>query len=108
MCSRITEITLILHFQQVGSGTFGVVKLAKHRDTERVVAIKCLKKVDIRKNRQINSVLNECRSNQAMNHPFVNELLGRLRVCCLYSHTLQHTTIKRQARYRTPDIFTSL
>ena len=60
------------------------MKLAKHRDTERVVAIKCLKKVDIRKNRQINSVLNECRSNQAMNHPFVNELLGRLlRVCLL-------------------------
>ena len=64
--------------RKVGSGTFGVVKLARHRKTERVVAIKCLKKVDIRKTKQIHVVLNECRSNQALNHPFVNELLGML------------------------------
>ena len=72
------------------------MRLAKHRDTERVVAIKCLKKVDIRKNRQINSVLNECRSNQAMDHPFVNELLGRFFFVVLLVH--HGVVFERKAR----------
>jgi serine/threonine protein kinase len=55
-----------------------VVRLAKHRKTERIVAIKCMQKMTIRKNKQIEAVLNECRSNQGMKHPFVNELLGTL------------------------------
>ena len=99
--------------RKVGSGTFGVVKLARHRKTERVVAIKCLKKVDIRKTKQIHVVLNACRSNQALNHPFVNELLGMLYISPQSSpqsnpyENLKHQT-HTQVHFKTPDISTSL
>jgi len=62
----------------IGKGTFGVVKLATHGPTRRTVAIKCMSKAQIVSQRQTMSVMNECRSLQRMNHPFVLSLLGTL------------------------------
>lgn len=58
----------------LGRGTFGVVKLARHRQTGRSVAIKILDKEIVQEMRQEKNILREQTVHLLMSHPFVARL----------------------------------
>jgi serine/threonine protein kinase len=60
----------------IGQGTFGRVKLAQHKPTSQVMAMKCLQKQQIWKQKQVTNVLNEKDAMEHIDHPFVLKLLG--------------------------------
>lgn len=58
----------------LGRGTFGVVKLARHRQTGRSVAIKILDKEIVQEMRQEKNILREQTVHLLLSHPFVARL----------------------------------
>ena len=60
----------------IGQGTFGRVKLVTHLKTNRHLAMKCMSKTQIVRQRQINNVMNETKSLGSMKHPFVLKQYG--------------------------------
>lgn len=60
----------------LGTGSFGRVKLAKHKASGRFYALKMLKKSDIVKSKQVDHVMNENQILSMINHPFI---VSRLR-----------------------------
>ena len=57
--------------EMIGSGTFGHVRLCKHKATGRHFAIKVQKKNDVIRLKQVEHVLSEKKILGAMNHPFI-------------------------------------
>jgi protein kinase A len=57
-------------FDTLGTGSFGRVKLAKHKGSEKYYAIKIMKKQVIIKSKQVTHIMNEIRILSIMNHPF--------------------------------------
>ncbi len=57
--------------ETIGSGTFGHVRLCKHKATGRHFAIKVQKKHDVIRLKQVEHVLSEKKILAAMNHPFI-------------------------------------
>ena len=55
----------------LGTGSFGRVKLAKHKQSGRFYALKMLKKSDIVKSKQVDHVMNENQILSMINHPFI-------------------------------------
>lgn len=55
-------------------GTFGRVRLVKHRQTNKFYAAKILKKIEILKSKQIDHVQNESQILTMLNHPFIVEV----------------------------------
>ena len=55
----------------LGSGSFGRVKLAKHKKDEKYVAIKILKKYELIKLKQVDHILSEIKILSLVNHPFL-------------------------------------
>ena len=55
----------------LGSGSFGRVKLAKHKKDGKYVAIKILKKGELIKLKQVDHILNEIKILTMINHPFL-------------------------------------
>ena len=53
----------------IGQGTFGRVKLAQHKPTSQVMAMKCLQKQQIWKQKQVTNVLNEKDAMEHIDHP---------------------------------------
>jgi len=74
-CSSLSELEVI---KALGSGTFGSVVLARHKDTDRLLALKCLDKDAIIKSSQVQYVKREIISLQKFCHPFVAEYYGVL------------------------------
>lgn len=63
----------------LGTGTFGRVRLVKHRDDPAEalpLALKCLKKSEIIKLKQIEHVKSEKNILERINHPFIVNLKG--------------------------------
>ena len=60
----------------IGQGTFGRVKLAQHKPSGRVMAMKCLQKQQIWKQKQVTNVMNEKDAMEHLIHPFILRLLG--------------------------------
>lgn len=63
----------------LGTGTFGRVRLVKHRDDPDEVtplALKCLKKTAIIKLKQIEHVKSEKKILTLINHPFIVNMKG--------------------------------
>ena len=63
----------------LGTGTFGRVRLVKHRDqpeSEEPRALKCLKKSEIIRLKQIEHVKSEKAILERINHPFIVNLKG--------------------------------
>lgn len=63
----------------MGTGTFGRVRLVKHRDDPEEalpLALKCLKKSEIIKLKQIEHVKSEKNILERINHPFIVNLKG--------------------------------
>lgn len=57
--------------QTLGTGSFGRVKLARHKKEGKFVAIKILKKFDIMKLKQVDHIMNEIRILTLIDHPFL-------------------------------------
>lgn len=59
-------------------GTFGRVRLVKHRQSGKFFAAKILKKIEILKSKQIDHVQNETQILSMLHHPFI-VVIGRCR-----------------------------
>lgn len=63
-------------FRTLGTGSFGRVKLAKNRNSNKYVAIKILKKAEILRLKQADHVVNENTILSNCSHPFIVEFDG--------------------------------
>ena len=57
--------------QTLGAGSFGRVKLSKHKTTGKFWAIKILKKAEIIKLKQVDHIMNEVKILTMIKHPFL-------------------------------------
>jgi len=57
--------------QTIGTGTFGRVKLVQQNQTERVMALKCMSKVQIVASHQERNIMNEKNILEECHHPFI-------------------------------------
>ena len=57
--------------QTLGAGSFGRVKLAKHKTTGHFWAIKILKKAELIKLKQVDHIMNEIKILSMIKHPFL-------------------------------------
>lgn len=62
--------------QTIGTGSFGRVKLARHKKTNKIYAIKMLKKAEILRLKQVDHIYSEYNILSMLNHPFIVELRG--------------------------------
>ena len=62
--------------QTLGAGSFGRVKLSKHKSTGKFWAIKILKKGELIKLKQVDHIMNEIRILTIINHPFLIKTSG--------------------------------
>ena len=61
-------------FQTLGVGTFGRVRLVRHRETKTPYALKMLQKAQVVANEQQQNVMNERNIMMALDHPFILKL----------------------------------
>jgi protein kinase X len=62
--------------QTIGTGSFGRVKLGRHIKTNKIYAIKMLKKAEIIKLKQMDHIYSEYSILSMLNHPFIVEMKG--------------------------------
>jgi len=62
--------------QTLGAGSFGRVRLAKHKSSGNYVAIKALKKAEIIRIKQVDHVISENNILGAISHPFIVNMYG--------------------------------
>ena len=62
--------------QTVGMGSFGRVRLCRHKRTGKVYVMKILKKYEIIRQKQVDHLYSEYKILSIMNHPFIVELKG--------------------------------
>ena len=62
--------------ETLGTGSFGRVKIAKHKKTGEFVAMKIMKKMEILKSKQIDHISNEIKILSMIDHPFVIKFEG--------------------------------
>ena len=55
----------------LGSGTYGKVVLVRHKETQKLYAMKSLKKKEIREKNQVEHTKAERRILERVNHPFI-------------------------------------
>ena len=57
--------------QTLGTGSFGRVRLAKHKTSGEYVALKMLKKAEILRLKQVDHIISENTILSNINHPFL-------------------------------------
>lgn len=62
-------------FVTLGVGSFGFVRLALHVPTERILALKAMRKDHILKKKQATHIMNEKLVAELVDHPFVLKLI---------------------------------
>lgn len=62
--------------QTIGTGSFGRVRLGRHKKTNKIYAIKMLKKAEIIRLKQVDHIYSEYNILSLLNHPFIVELRG--------------------------------
>ena len=62
--------------QTVGLGSFGRVRLSRHKKKDKVYVMKILKKIEIVKQKQVDHIYSEYNILTILNHPFIVELKG--------------------------------
>lgn len=70
---NITDFDIL---QTVGTGTFGRVRLCKHKKTSKIYVLKMLKKAEIIRLKQVDHIFSEYNILSILNHPFIVELKG--------------------------------
>lgn len=70
---KITDFDIL---QTVGTGTFGRVRLCKHKKTNKIYVLKMLKKAEIIRLKQVDHIFSEYNILSILNHPFIVELKG--------------------------------
>ena len=70
---QISDFDLL---QTVGIGSFGRVRLCRHKKNTKVYVMKILKKAEIVKQKQVDHVYSEYNILAILNHPFIVELKG--------------------------------
>ena len=60
----------------LGVGTFGRVKLVRHKPTNTAYALKCMRKQQVVATKQHSHVLNEKQILASMDHPFILRLIA--------------------------------
>ena len=70
---QISDFELL---QTVGIGSFGRVRLCRHKKNTKVYVMKILKKAEIVKQKQVDHVYSEYNILAILNHPFIVELKG--------------------------------
>lgn len=60
--------------ETLGTGTFGRVRLCRHRQTQQYFAIKIMKKTDIIRLKQVEHIISEKGVLSIISHPFVVNL----------------------------------
>lgn len=60
--------------ETLGTGTFGRVRLVRHKQTQQYFAIKIMKKTDIIRLKQVEHIISEKGVLSVINHPFVVNL----------------------------------
>ena len=64
--------------QTLGAGSFGRVKLSKHKSTGKFWAIKILKKAEIIKLKQVDHIMNVVKILTMIKHPFLVKKLNKI------------------------------
>ena len=62
--------------ETVGLGSFGRVRLSRNKKTNKIYALKILKKTEIVRLKQIDHIYSEYNILSFLNHPFIIQLLG--------------------------------
>jgi protein kinase A len=62
--------------QTLGTGSFGRVRLAKHKQSAEFVALKMLKKAEILRLKQVDHIISENTILSNINHPFLIRMVG--------------------------------
>lgn len=62
--------------QTLGTGSFGRVRLGRHKKTNKIYAIKMLKKAEILRLKQVDHIFSEYNILSMLNHPFIVEMRG--------------------------------
>jgi len=60
----------------LGTGSFGRVRLGRHKKTKKIYAIKMLKKNEIIRLKQVDHIYSEFQILNQLNHPFIVEFKG--------------------------------
>ena len=69
---KISDFRKIYEYlSTLGAGSFGRVKLSKHKTTGKFWAIKILKKAEIIKLKQVDHIMNEVKILTMIKHPFL-------------------------------------
>lgn len=74
--SNRIAISDFVFLQTIGTGSYGRVRLGRHKKTNKIYAIKILKKVEIIRTKQADHLYSEYNILTKVYHPFIVELKG--------------------------------
>ena len=70
--------------ETLGTGSFGRVRLGRHKRTKKIYAIKMLKKSEIIRLKQVDHIHSEFQILSQLNHPFIVEFKGAITIDAKY------------------------
>jgi serine/threonine protein kinase len=71
---KVKDMSCFDAIKVIGRGTFGKVVLVKNKMDDQLLALKCIKKHQIVKNKNIENIKNEKRILEKIDHPFIIKL----------------------------------
>jgi len=71
---KVKDLSCFESLKVIGRGTFGKVVLVRNKMDSQLLALKCIKKSQILKNKNIENIKNEKRILEFLNHPFIINL----------------------------------
>ena len=74
---KLSDMTLK---ETLGTGTFGRVRLCQYKGTDMYFAMKCLKKSEVLRMKQVEHILAEASILGAIRHPFIVNMLKTFQV----------------------------
>jgi len=72
--SLVKDLSCFESLKVIGRGTFGKVVLVRLINDKQLLALKCMKKLQILKNKNIQNIKNEKKILEKINHPFIIKL----------------------------------
>ena len=72
---KLTDFEVL---ETLGTGSFGRVRLGRHKKSKKIYAIKMLKKSEIIRLKQVDHIHSEFQILNQLNHPFIIEFKGAI------------------------------